>query len=68
MKEFAEKLKALRNLHYMTQQEVAEKIGVTRSAYSNYEQGLRTPDLEVVKKICLLYEISADFLLGIDEI
>ena len=68
MKEFVEKLKALRNLHYMTQQEVAEKIGVTRSAYSNYEQGLRIPDLEVVKKICLLYEISADFLLGIDEI
>ena len=39
MKNFNEKLKAARNENGLSQQKVAEAIGVTRSAYSNYEQG-----------------------------
>lgn len=66
MKNFNEKLKAARNENGLSQQKVAEAIGVTRSAYSNYEQGLREPDLNTLKKICLLLNISSDYLLGIE--
>lgn len=67
MKNFGEKLKDLRHAHKLSQQEASSRIGITRSAYANYEQGLREPDLDTLKKICLLYDITADYLLGIDE-
>ena len=65
MKEFASKLKTIRTEKNLSQQQVADGIGITRAAYSNYEQGLREPDLETFKKICLLFGISADDLLDI---
>ena len=65
MKEFANKLKAIRAEKNLSQQQVADGIGVTRAAYSNYEQGLREPDLDTLKKICLLFDTSADDLLDI---
>lgn len=65
MKEFPNKLKAIRAEKNLSQQQVADGIGVTRAAYSNYEQGLREPDLDTLKKICLLLGISADELLDI---
>ena len=65
MKEFSNKLKAIRAEKNLSQQQVADGIGVTRAAYSNYEQGLREPDLDTLKKICLLLGTSADELLDI---
>ena len=62
-----EKIKELRIENGLSQQKVAETIGVTRSAYSNYEQGLREPDLNTLKKICLLLNVSSDYLLGIEN-
>lgn len=63
--EINEKLKICRNEFNLSQKEVADAIGVTRSAYSNYEQGLREPDLETLKKICIFFDVSADYLIGI---
>ena len=67
MENFTEKLKDARNEKGLSQQKAAEAIGITRSAYSNYEQGLREPDLSTLKKICLLFDISSDYLLGIEK-
>ena len=67
MKNFTEKLREVRNVKGLSQQKAAEAIGITRSAYSNYEQGLREPDLNTLKKICLLFDISSDYLLGIEK-
>ena len=57
MEKFNEKLKQLRLEHNLSQQEIAQMIGITRSAYSNYEQGLREPDLKTFKKICASLKI-----------
>ena len=65
MKDFGNKLKAIRAEKNLSQQQVADGIGVTRAAYSNYEQGLREPDLDTFKKICLLLATSADYFLDI---
>ena len=64
MKDFSNKLKQLRADSGLSQQKAADKIGITRSAYSNYEQGLREPDLATLQKICILFNVSADYLLG----
>ena len=61
MKHLHEKLKELRNERAYSQQNVADALGITRSAYANYEQGLREPSLDTFQKICQFYEIDAEF-------
>ena len=65
--EFKDKLKQLRRQKGVTQKDVAEAIGVTLSAYSNYEQGLREPSNQILINLCKYYEVSADYLLGIED-
>lgn len=62
-----DKLKELRNEMKISQKSVAEAIGITLSAYSNYEQGIRIPSLEIVKKLCLFFHVSADYLIGLED-
>lgn len=61
MKHLHEKLKELRIERSYSQQNVADALGITRSAYGNYEQGLREPSLDTFQKICQFYEIDAEF-------
>ena len=63
-----EKLKLLRKQKGVSQRVVAEAIGVTLSAYSNYEQGIREPSNQILINLCKYYNVSADYLLVIDEI
>lgn len=67
MKEFADRLKSLRICAEMTQKEVSAALGLTRNAYGNYENGIREPSLETLIKICKLFKVSADYLLGLEE-
>ena len=67
MKVFSERLRDVRNDAGMSQKDVAAMVGITASAYANYEQNLREPSLEVLVKICAAFDVSADFLLGIED-
>jgi transcriptional regulator with XRE-family HTH domain len=49
----------------MNQGEFADSVGISRGAMSYYEQESRTPDIGVLRAICVKYNISADYLLGI---
>lgn len=60
-------LKTLRLEQNLSQKEVARAIGVTISAYSNYEQGIREPSYDVLKNICRCYDVYADYLLGLKD-
>ena len=48
----SEKLKQLRQEKGVKQEEVAKAIGITKSAYSNYEQGIREPSFQILIKLC----------------
>ena len=61
------RLKELRIENSLTQQQVAKIMGITRSAYSNYENGLRMPEMETLKKLCVYFKVSADYLLGLED-
>lgn len=61
---FGEKLKALRKSTDMTQQQIADKLGVTRAAYSHFENGRNEPDSETIVKLAKIFEVSTDYLLG----
>lgn len=68
MATFSERIKALRDQSGMTQQEVADKLNVTKQTISQYERGLRRPDIESLEAIADLYNVSADYLLGKTDI
>ena len=61
------KLKLLRKQKGVSQKIVAEAIGVTLSAYSNYEQGIREPSNQILVNICKYFDVSADYLLGLEN-
>lgn len=61
---FSDRLKQLRKDSGLLQQDMAEKIGITKSAYGYYEQGKTTPDVITAKKIANILDVSVDYLLG----
>lgn len=63
----AEKLKRLRAENKFTQEQLAEKLNVSRSTISSWETGRSYPDLEMVIEICDCFNVSLDFLLRKDE-
>ena len=64
-----ERIKKLRQDSDKSQQELANYLNVTRSAYSNYENGIRETPAWVLFKIADFYQVSVDYLVGrTDEI
>ena len=61
-------LKELRLSHDFSQQFVANYLQIDRSNYSKYELGKLTISVDMLKQICLLYNISADYILGLKDI
>lgn len=59
-----ERIVKLRKSRNITQEELAKKIGATRSALSQYEIGTRSPDYDTLKRIADYFEVSTDYLLG----
>ena len=56
----------LRKDRHLTQKEVAKAIGISQSVYSYYENGRAEPTANVIKKLCIFYQVSADYLLGLE--
>lgn len=63
---FAERLKDLRKNSGLLQKDMADKIGITKSAYGYYEQGKTIPDIVTTKKIADILNVSVDYLLGVN--
>ena len=64
---FSEKLLDLRKSRGMSQEELAEKLEVSRQAVSRWEQGSAMPDMINLSKISKLFGVTADYLIN-DEI
>lgn len=60
---FAENLVALRKVHAMSQEELAERIGVSRQTLSKYETGESLPDIEKCKARADVFGITVDDLI-----
>lgn len=67
MNNIGERIKELRNARKMTQNEFADRINVTKSMVSAYENGTRLPSYDVLIKIARLFKVSTDNLLGYSE-
>ena len=63
----SERLVSLREQKGWTKTRVANAIKTPVSTYANYEYGRREPDIETIKQLANLYNVSADYLLGRKE-
>ena len=66
MVDFGQRLKELRKKAGLTQQQLAERLWVTKTTVSYYEQSVRTPSPEVLVKIAGVFHVTTDHLLGIE--
>ena len=57
----------LRNLNGYSQEEVAEKVGISRQAYAKWEKGETIPDVERCQKLAELYEVTIDSLINFSD-
>lgn len=61
------RLKELREKKGLTQQRVGKIIQVSSQSVSGYEHNLVSPSIEQIKSFAMLYGVTADYLLGLDE-
>lgn len=66
MNNFGTILKSLRIQSNLTQKQLAERIGVTKSVVSYYESQERYPSPDILVKIAKVFHVTTDYLLGID--
>jgi len=59
-----ERIKSLREEKKITQQELAQYLGVSQKTISNYEKEERSPDPETLRKIADYFDVTVDYLLG----
>ncbi len=65
---FKDRLKELRKDYSITQQELADKIGIVRTAIANYETGRTIPDSDTLTLLAKIFDTTTDYLLGISNI
>lgn len=63
-----DRLKDLRKSKNMSQDELANMVGVSKSSISCYEKGTRTPSLETILDFMHLFGVTSDYLIGCDKL
>ena len=62
----ADRIKFLRESNNLTQSELARQLGITRSSVNAWEQGISVPSTQYVVELARLFNVSVDYLLGVD--
>ena len=66
MVDFGNTLKTLRLYNKMTQAQLAQKLGLTKSVISAYENGLRLPSYDILIHIAKIFKVTTDYLLNVE--
>lgn len=61
------RIKQWRYDHYVTQQQLADRIGCPRNTLQCWETGRRSPGCEALAELCRAMNVSADWLLGLTD-
>lgn len=65
--EYIGKIKALREDHDKTQQEIAHILGTSQTMYARYERGANELPLHHLITLCKYYKVSSDYILGLSK-
>lgn len=63
-KKFCQNLKIARMQSGLTQKQVAMQLEVVESCYANWEQGRTEPNIETLRKLCTIFDITLDELVN----
>jgi len=65
--DFGLRLQQLRAKKKLTQDAAASRLGLTKGTVSSYERNVKTPKIDVLVKLAILYDTSADYILGLTD-
>ena len=63
----ADRLKNLRESSGLTQSDIARSFGISRSSVNSWEMGLSVPSTQYIVEVAKKFEVSTDYLLGLEE-
>lgn len=64
---YGERLRELRCEKALTQKQLAEKLNISQKSLSKYERESLDLSTELIVRICRYFQVSADYLLGLDD-
>lgn len=62
-----ERLRRIRTEHKLTQQNIADVLGIDRTTYTVYETGVTTPSPATLVKLSQIYNVSVGYLIGVED-
>ncbi len=65
--DFGYRLRELRTHKKLTQAQVAARLNLSKTTISSYENNTKTPSLDVLIQLSVFYNVSSDYLLGLDN-
>ena len=65
-KKFCNNLRSVRKDCFLTQKQVADKLGVVESCYANWEQGRTEPSIDSLRKLGKIFKIDIESLINGD--
>ena len=67
MVDFGNRVRNLRKQLGISQEQLGERLGVTKSMVSSYETSMRMPSYAILVKIARIFHVTTDYLLGLDS-
>ena len=67
MFDFGLRIRELREQHKMSQEQLGRKVERSKSVISSYENNIKVPPLDVLTQIAVVFNVSLDYLIGIDK-
>ena len=64
---YIKRLRDLREDHDKTQQEIADILGTSQTMYARYERGANELPIHHLISLCKFYNVSSDYILGLDN-
>ncbi len=65
--DFGYRLRELRKERKLTQDQVARRLNLSKTTISGYENNVKTPSLDVLVQLSVFYNVTADYLLGLEN-
>lgn len=65
---YIRRIRDLREDADLTQQQVAEVLGTSQTMYARYERGANELPIHHLLKLCELYQVSSDYILGLSDV
>ena len=65
--EIKKRIKELRKEKGLTQKQLAKLLNKSETGFASWEQGLSEPGISDIRKMCEIFNVSADYFLGLND-